>query len=333
MDVIGEGKIIFTDPQDELPHQPLDDPNWQESAVVYFWDREQSCYGFLRIGHEPNQGSDGLAVIWCNLWVPEFQYKYTDSIPLQASDRSDNSMGSGDRIRYHYDGGHHWSVSDEEISARLTMLDSHQAFDFFAGQNLGSIAPNHIEASGIVNGEIIFRGKTYRIENAIAHRDRSWGIRVWESLRTHRWTPAIFADGFSVNAMSYIGQGGSLSQFGFVIRDDQLIVPTDVSICCHLEADGQTSRGGNVRFTLASGEVLQLDYSPLVPSALSFYRGYPCNDALCEVTCEGSRGVGVFESGGNSMGGREAPVHQNLVNGNMDNGIFPYLMRASSRTC
>lgn len=322
MKVIGNGGVRFIDPVDERPHTPIADRYWQESVVLYVWDTTQQCYAFLRISHEPHNG-DGVAVVWSNVWVPGRQYKYTDAQPLRAEDRYADGFGAP-TLRYRYDGAHHWQLKSADVEVDVVMRDSHPAFDFFVGQNLGTIAPHHIEASGLVSGHIRFGDQRFELRDAVGHRDHSWGLRKWETIRSHRWMPAIFGPDFSLNAMGYLGDSGELRQFGFVIRDDALYVPEQVRISVQVEADGQTTRGARVDFVLPGGEVLDVHYRNLVPSAISHHLVYPCNDAMAEVRCGDRVGVAVVESGGNPTGGRERPQQRHLVAGVIDNGIFAF---------
>jgi hypothetical protein len=325
MKLIGQGRLVLTDPKDELPHVATDHTDWQESVVIYLWDTEKKCYAFFRIGHEPNQGTAGMVALWSNIWVPGHCYKYTDHMPMREADRLPNGFGGGRTASYTYDGRHHWKINDGEIAADLVMEDSHEPFDFFpARHNFGEVASNHIEATGKVNGKIVFQGKTYLIRDAVCHRDHSWGVRKWESMRSHRWAPAIFGPDFVTHAVAMMGPDKTLSQFGYIIRDDTLIVPKEVSIACLIEADGLTNRGGVVNYTLASGEKLEVVYWNVVPSALNFHRGYPCNDPMSVVTCGKRTGVGLMENADNTMGGKERPKQEVLISGYIDSGIFPY---------
>jgi hypothetical protein len=325
MDVIGNGRCVLMNPVDEHPHEPGSDPNWQESVVIYLFDAEQQCYVFFRLGHELNRGSNGTAVIWSNIWVPGQYYKYYEDVPLQPGDRFSNGFASGSKIRYGYDGKHHWAVEDGDISADLVMEDWHQPFDFWPTRNnLAEIAPHHMEASGTITGTIKFKGKTYTIKNGIGHRDHSWGVRRWEAMLTHRWTPAIFGRDFVSHALAMMTDDGRLQQLGFVIRDNKFYVPTDVSVGCLVEADGLTNRGGNVIYTLPSGEKLEVVFWNIVPGGFSFHGGYPCFDPISVVSCGERTGFGVMECGNNTMRGKERPRQDILISGYIDNGIFPY---------
>ena len=331
MRVVGNGKIIYTKPEDEIAHSPGSHPDWQESIVIYVWDAEQKCYAFFRIGHEPNQPDGGSIAVWNNIWSPNEHYKYYDAVPLRAEDRLSNGFGGGGTSKYTYDGRHHWTIRDKDVSADLVMEDNHAPFDFFpAGHNLGEVAANHIEATGKVNGTIVFKGKTYKIKDAVGHRDHSWGVRKWETMTTHRWAPAIFGNDFVAHGIAMIAPDRSLTQFGFVIRDDVFYVPKEVTLACLMESDGLTNRGGVVNFKMESGEQLEVVYWNITPGGLAFHRGYPCFDPMATVTCGRRKGVGLMECANNTMNGTLRPNQKILISGHIDNGIFPY-MHGSSR--
>lgn len=326
MKVIGKGKVTLTTPQDERPHVPGSDPDWQESVVIYVWDPEQKCYAFLRIGHEPNQGPTGTAVVWCNLWTPDRYYRRYEDFPLQPGDRFDTGFASGSHLRYEYHGRHHWHVRDGAVSADFVMEDFHAPFDFLpAGHNLGAVAPHHIEAAGYVSGSITVEGKTFKLRKAVAHRDHSWGIRRWEAMRGHRWAPAIFGEDLVTHAVSLISpEDGSLQEFGFVMRDGEFIVPKEISIASLIESDGLTNRGGVVNYTLDDGEKLEVVYWNVVPGGLSFHRDYPCFDPMSVVTCGKRTGHGLVENALRTLGGAVRPSQKALISGYIDNGIFSY---------
>lgn len=327
MKVIGQGRVTLTQVKDEYPHIPDNHPDWQESVVLQVWDAEQKCYCFFRIGHEPNQGQNGSGslVVFSNIWVPGQYYRYCAGLPLRDEDRFANGACGGPKLRYEYDGKHHWIVSDGDVSAHLVMEDYLPAFDFFpSDHNLGEVAPHHIEAVGYVSGTIEFKGRTFQIKKALGHRDRSWGIRKWESIRGHRWGPAMFGEDFMTHALAMQAPDGTLTQFGYVYREGTFYVPNKVTIACHVEADGLSTRGGVVNFTMDSGENIEVVYKNQAPGSLSFHRGYPCNDAPASVTCGSRIGSGVLEYANKATGGSEQPKQSALVGSYVDNGIFSY---------
>lgn len=322
MKVKGEGSIHFFDAVDEGPHQPDDNEDWQESVVLYVWDPAQGVYAFFRAGQEPGHG---LAALWSNIWVPGEYFKHYDAPALRDEDRIENGLGAGETCRYVFDGNHNWSIDDGDVKAELVMKDFHPGFGFIpesAGALSDSVAKNHIEAAGKVTGTLTFKGKTFELTDAIGYRDHSWGIRKWDMMRCHRWTPAIFGPDLSILALSWYSPDGHVAKVGYAIRDDELIVPKDIDIVCYSEIDSITHRGGKTRLTLEDGEVLECEYEPVAPGGVSFHHGYPCVDTLCTTRMGDREGVGVFEAGYNTMGGKEKPHPNALVNGKIENGIF-----------
>ena len=337
MEVIGNGRVVFTKPQDEKPHAPTSEENWQESVVIYLWDAEQQVYVFFRLGHEPNRGPNGSAVIWNNVWANGQYHKYYDTVPLQPGDRFDSGFAtgtqlgnsSGMQLRYEYsekDGGrHHWTMKDGDVSADLVMEDWHEPFDFWpAKNNLAEVAPNHTEACGRITGTVRFKGKTYKITNGVGHRDHSWGYRRWDVMLTHRWMPAIFGPDFFTHTVTMLTDDGKLGQLGFVVRDGKFYVPTKIVVGCFVEADGLTNRGGNAIYTLPDGEQLEVVFWNITPGAVSFHRGFCGFDPMSAVSCGDRTGFGVMETSNNSMNGQARPDQKILVSGYIDNGIFPY---------
>lgn len=331
MKVIGQGRVVSMKAADEYCHEPDSHPDWQESVVLFAWDHEQKCYFFLRIGHEPNQGATGSAVIFSNIWAAGEYYRCCETLALTKEDRFENGCSAGSKLRYEYDGRHLWSVRDGAVSADLVMDDSYMPpFNFFpAGHNLDEVAPHHIEAAGSVSGSISLNGRVFQIKNAIGHRDRSWGVRKWETIRGHRWGPAIFDQDFMAHALAMQAPDGSLTQFGYVYRDGVFHIPEQVSIVSFVEADGLTTRGGIVNFVMESGERLEFTYRNIVPGSLSFHRGYLCNDAPCKVICGERVGSGLLEYGNNAAGNAadgvvKKPRQTALLGSHVDDGIFPY---------
>ena len=325
MRIKGEGFIHLYDGEDEKPHVPENDRDWQESAVLYFWDRTQGVYGFFRAGKEPNK-NPGIAANWSNIWVPGTYYKNYSAPELRPEDWLDDGITGGETLTYRYDGNHNWTVRDGDVSADLVMEDFHQGFNFIgesAGALSSEVAKNHIEASGKVNGTVTLGDKTYQISDAIGLRDHSWGTRVWENMRSHRWTPAIFGRDLSFLALSWYAADGSLAKVGYLVRDGEIIVPAKIDIHSFCAEDGLTHHGGVSRLTMPDGEVYEARFEALAPGGVSTHHGYPCVDTMCKVAMGDREGVGCFEAGNNTLGGRDSPVDETLVMGRVANGMFP----------
>lgn len=261
--------------------------------------------------------------------MPGRYYKRYEYPPLRPEDRLENGFGGGPTCQYTYDGKHNWKVLDGDVRADLVMEDFHQAFGFWpanAGTIVDDVAKNHLEASGQVNGKIEFEGKTFTLENATAYRDRSWGVRKWDTMRSHTWIPVIFGPDLSFQVITWYAADKSLMKFGYVLRNDEIIVPKEIDVLSFVEIDGITNRGGLVKLTLASGDVLECKYTPIGPGGVSDHHGYPAVDTRCTISLNnGEReGVGCYEAGFNAMGGTDLPNPDTLIMGQMNNGVFDY---------
>src|SRR5579862_8896828 len=121
MKISSSSRVVLASPEDEMPHATTGHPNWQESVVIFVWDMDQKCFAYLRIGHEHGYGPSGTAVVWCNIWVPGLYFKRYEDLSLSDGDKLGNGFGGGAISRYTFDGRHHWSVSDPQVSAKFVM--------------------------------------------------------------------------------------------------------------------------------------------------------------------------------------------------------------------
>jgi hypothetical protein len=195
MKIRGKGVFQSFMPSDEVPHPVGNDLDWNESVVIYVWDVEQDVYIFFRIGHESNRGAHGLRVLWNNVRVPGKYYKKYEYQDLRPEDKRKDGFGGGPTCTYTYDGKHHWTMVDGGVQVNLAMEDFHPGFGFWpahAGTIVDDVARNHLEASGLVSGIVRFNGAEYVLTNAVGYRDRSWGVRKWETMRAHTWIPVAF---------------------------------------------------------------------------------------------------------------------------------------------
>lgn len=329
MKVAGSGKIKFYEAHDEVSHPIPDNCEiWNESVDLAVWDTKQNVYVWFRLGHEPSR-NPGLAVTWTHICVPGKGYKYYDAYPLVEGDLTPDSMGAGNQQRYRYDGNHHWTVADDKcgVYANLVMKDFHQGFSFWPediGDVMKDTAKDHIEASGTVDGSVKFQGQEFQLSNALAYRVRSWGPRVWGAFATHRWTPTLFGEDLSLQAVSWAGHDGENTKSAYVIKDGVIHVPKEVDIVCYAEIDSMTHRGGRVVLTLDSGEVMHCEYEPVAPGAICYHHNYSNLDTMCKVTLNGRQGVGIFETTCNPMGGNRKVSQKSLINARIDNGLFEY---------
>ena len=322
MEVLGGGSIHVFEAADEGPHRTGPQPQWQESVVLVWWDLKQSIGGFYRIGHEMN-GKDGPMVsLWSNTVTPEGLFRKTTYLPLRPQDQSANGFGSGDgSLRYEHDGDIFWTLEEPDLTAKLRVESFHAGIDCYPKKGaISEFAPHHMEVAGRVTGSLSVKGKRYEVDG-LGFRDHGWGDRAWDTLLSHRWLSGVFGPDLSFCALSWHTTGDDMAQFGWVVRHDKVIFAKQLDILAHVECDAMTTRGGQLRMTLTTGEELAVSYEAVAPSLMSFHHNVACVDTLCRIRCGERVGIGDFETTSNGQQGVRRP--NRLSRGYGGDGWFP----------
>jgi hypothetical protein len=287
--------VVEHDESSEVPQSPTADEWWQDSAFVAWHAREAGIGGVVRIGHEPNHRSHppGIAALWFGLVTRDgLRYRRNTVNALGPADRREDAFGALDgRYRLAYDRCLRLLVDDEDCRVELEVEDFYPRTDFFpadAGTLVEDFASSHFEASGRITGEVVLGGAPYEVDG-LCHRDRSWGIRRWDTLLNHRWVPGTFGPDLSFGSIAWHGVDGTVRQFGYVVRDGEVVHALDVDTVVHMEPDGTTYRGGTVAWTLPGDERFAIECKP-VDAVLSEHHGIACVDAFCEVELDGRVG-------------------------------------------
>ncbi|MFN9525612.1 MAG: hypothetical protein ACK561_16435 [Pseudomonadaceae bacterium] len=321
MQVTGGGEVLEYGPEQEGPQKPGNDPFWQDSVVLVWWDLENQVGGMHRIGHEVNVAGGPQVALWNYLFSPHHIFKREDRLPLRANDRDGRTFNSGDdTCVFEYTDHPVWRINDRDVSAELHVTDHHAPVDIYPkkGAMADDVAPNHMEVAGRVSGELTLMGKHYTI-NGLAFRDHGWGNRKWDVFVGHRWMAGVLKDGTMLFAQTFHSSDDQLVRFGCVIKDNTLTYAKHVDILMYLEPDGVTHRGGRVEMTLSTGEVIQLECTPLQKGIVSWLHGIACVDTLCRIEHDGVEGICDFETTNNALRGSQRPGL--AVNGVLDNGM------------
>ncbi|WP_354698948.1 hypothetical protein DSM112329_04647 [Paraconexibacter sp. AEG42_29] len=291
----------------ELRQAPEPDEWWQDSAFLTWYSPAAGIGGLTRIGHEPNH-RDGLVALWSGVVAKDGRrFRRNVATPLTDADRRDDGFGAfdgrhclthaGDRLRYR--------VEDDGCRIDLEVEDFYPRTDFFpknAGSLVDDFASSHFETSGRVTGTVELDGQRYEIEDGLCHRDRSWGIRKWDTLLNHRWMPGTFGPELSFGCISWHAVDGSLGQFGYVVRDGEVIHADAIDITVTMEADGVSYRAGHATWTFPDGQTFAVEARP-IHGTLSEHHGVSCIDAICEVERDGRVGFCDLEVTSNPRAG------------------------------
>ena len=247
--------------RDEGPHPATDDPLLQESVLLHWNDREQGIGGWHRIGHEVNN-QDGRVSLWSFMFDETgWQYRRCADLPLTTADQFPNGFGAGAALRFVYeDGAAKWLIDDGPLNARLECRNFFPLVDPFAPDDEIAVqrSPHHFEVAGRVTGQVTYKDRTVSIDG-YGFRDHSWGARDWENgMLNHRWFTGSLGPELSFAAITGQVQSGKLVRAGFVSRNDETVLARSVDVVAHMEPDGLTHRGGEIRLTLPDDEIVHI---------------------------------------------------------------------------
>lgn len=315
--VLGEHSLVRQAPGPE--------PIWQDSVVLVWWDLAQGVGGMHRIGHEPNAPGGGKIALWNTLWSPQGIYKKTAYQPLREADRLANGGfgGGDDTCRSEYlEGRHVWTIQDGEVSARLVHVDTGPNVDCYPKNNrlADDFAAAHLDIPGRVSGWLEVKGRRYELAG-LSLRDHGWGVRDWSTVLSHRWVAGSAGPELSFVALSWHSSDDQLASFGWVVRGDRITFARQLDILTYVEIDAASNRGGRLRFTLTTGEVLDIECEPLARGAASYHHDVCCIDVMCRFRCGGISGFCDFETTANLQHGSRRPGR--MVGTVIDSGFFP----------
>ena len=307
------------DERSELPQAPTDEEWWQESAFVVWEAREAGIGGVIRIGHEPNHAG-GISALWFGLVTRDgTRYRRNTTNQLGPADRLENGYGALEgRYRMVYDERLRILADDEDCRVELEVEDFYPRMDFFA-KDAGSLteefASSHFETSGRITGSVELGGVGYEVDG-LCHRDRSWGLRRWDTLLNHRWVPGTFGPELSFGSIAWHAVDGTLRRFGYVVRDGEVTMAEDIDVVVQMEPDGMTVRGGTSTWTLPGGEQLVIECAPM-DGIVFEHHGVASVDHICEVEHDGLLGFCDLEVSTNPRAG-SGPVTTALRATNVD---------------
>ena len=327
MKVIGRDNLTMYELSDNLRQQPTDEPVWQDSAWLNWWDTENQVGGVHRIGHEYNNPEGGpMIALWINLVTPKGIYKRVVYHPLREEDKLASGWGGGDdTCRLEIENGEYvWTINDPDagVSAAFSFNDFHPSFNGFpqSGQTAEDIAPAHIDVHGSVKGTISMQGETFAADG-MGVRDHGWGHREFDVMTSHRYASGTFGPDFGFTTWAVHNRRGSVEIFGWVVKDGAVIFPKDIDILSYMEIDSASTRGGKVRFLLATDEVVECELIAEAPGLMNYFHNMPNLNTLCKAVCNGRVGAGMLESSSNyHRGNREPDKMQRAL---VKNGFYP----------
>jgi len=309
---------------DEGRHPTQDHPLWQESVLLHWYDRRQGIGGWHRIGHEANN-QDGRAAIWSFVFDRSgWQYRRCREVPLTPADRIENGLRAGDTHRFDYvDGAARWTIADGRLRVELACRNLFPIVDPFphSDQVAAKRFANHFEVAGRVTGQVTYEGRTTAVEG-YGYRDHSWGPRDWQNgMPNHRWFTGTLGSELSFAAITAQAPTGAITRVGYVHRDGEVVRASAVDVVAHIEPDGLTHRGGELRLTLPGDELVHVRFR--ARAGVVFQRGtVVMAEMISDAEGHGLQGYCDAEISSNPRAGK-GPVLAAL-NATMIDGFGPY---------
>ncbi len=269
---------------DEGPHPVTDNPLWQESVLLHWYDREQGIGGWHRLGHEANN-QGGRAAIWSFLFSRAgWQYRRCGEVPLTATDKRINGFRAGDTLGFVYEhGAAKWSVKDGPVQAEIECRNLFPIVDPFPKSDpvAAKRFPSHFEVAGRVTGYVTYEGRKVAV-SGYGYRDHSWGGRDWNNgMPNHRWFTGCLGDKLSFAAITAQAPTGRLTRVGYIHRDGKTTLAKTVDVVAHIEPDGLTHRGGELTIVLPDDEKVQVRFK--ARAGVLFQRG---SVVMAEIICD-----------------------------------------------
>lgn len=304
-------------PSWDCPHAPTQDAHWQESDCYWFYDERLGVGGFHRIGQTPNTGKGQV-----DLFV--FARNGERFVIDPATKVRD--LASGDRTeKLHRVGAHcgegigdkrmAFSWREPGCTGELEFYESFYAprnwsKDGSSNQIMTDINPDgHLECSGRIRGKVRIGALMYEVD-ALAHRDRSWGVRgSTGDISIHRYRmfsgtvgPELSFATFTLNSLSR----GPTSA-GFVSRNgvDEDVV--DLRCITTFDYDGFSPTAVTGIMTLVSGEKVSITALP-IQGRLSIAPGGGVSDSICTFRHGGKTGFLDLELCNNPGRGSHTPI-------------------------
>jgi hypothetical protein len=309
--------IPIFDPVEELTHAPEnDDPTYQESALFAWYDLNAGAGGFLRLGQEVVVGElnccfgmftdDGL----------RFRSNVTGA-PMVKGDRSESHMGWSGGVRVDLD-SLRVTASFPDCEASLQWEDFYPRYEWMALVGMpvheSQARHNHWEMGGRMHGKIRIGEREMQID-ALGYRDRSWGPRVWSTMRSTRWWPAVFGPDLCLHSLAVVDERGFHGTHGYVWRNGEVHPMHDVDLAVTLDYDAIGPRSGCTLFRLDGGETGEVIHER-ADGIVLHARGYTAVESIGRARFGGRVGMSNLEVCTNPTGGSKPP----FITFNANNG-------------
>ncbi len=322
-----EPQIIVLPLEDEWPHAPGTDHDWQESVVLTFQDQASRTGGFIRIGHHPNRETGN-----CTFGVvsPDMGFNRTrQDVPMRPGDRSDHGFAIDGFLTAAFEqGASRWRAATPDCDLDLEMMDFLPLYDTWALSGLtggfrDKFAASHTENAGRVRGRLRLADREWLIDG-FGYRDHSWGVRHMddpETALTHLlWLVGSFGEDFVFALVEVIARTGKRTKMGYIVKDGVFDIPRLVDLALEVEFDGLCTRGARCRFETQKLGTFDFAVTTFGNIALGMERRYLEFGAPAKVVCGDRTGGAHLSTMFNARHGTARPTL--LFGSSLGNGLY-----------
>lgn len=232
----GAQPALVPDPVDEGPHQPGDEPLWNESWYWDFADAGQGLGGWIRLGLVPNQQVSWINALVCGPDMPTIAL-----LDFEAPVPADPAIAVGDGVELRHRATVPLQSYRVEVRGRAQAYDdpsailrgepgrpAELAMDLTwttTGTPYAYRITTRYEIPCTISGTVTVDGHTYEFDAVPGQRDHSHGVRDWWSM-DWVWSALHLDDGTHLHGVDLrIPNLGAVSA-GYVQRDGQPVVET-----------------------------------------------------------------------------------------------------------
>ena len=308
--------------ESRYPHEPDDDPMWNDSALMAWVDPKAKLAGFFRFGYQPVRG---VANYQCGISSFDgLRFRNTfPEIKLAGNERQPFGYWLNGFLQVSFGKRENrWTGSNDDCKFDLCMKEYIPLIDYLAVTQSSDDAQtrrelsNHYDTAGRVVGSVELGGKTHNVD-CLGYGDRSWGPRHW-GMSTHRWFVGTFGDDFCFSMVTATAPPAMQVHAGYVLKDGKIDRVYQLDALVWNEVDGVTQRGGRLAVLTEGGQRYEISYAAHDCVLLEADEHLGA-DALCTIRCGDRVGMGILECSYNARGGREYPPV--VIGAATENGI------------
>lgn len=310
-------------PEDDYPHTPDAEKNYNESVYANAFDATSGLGGWMRLGNRVHEGAAELSVC---LYLPDGRVACRFDKPAISSNDKFEAGGFAyavqkplEAISMHYEGP--LFVIDPELLRRPKdafdpkhrvpcVVDWQQATisPVHGGEPKSDAQPTaygrnfsrgHLNLHTQVTGHIKIGDQDYPF-SGFGWRDHSWGPRYWQNLYGHRLLTANFGPGSALMIHKIEDEDGTVRRIGTILEGDRYEDVGDLDLAIHWN-ERREPTGADIRFrTAARRGAVKVTVRTLAPLRnRREHEGKVLEARILEASAgfefEGKKGFGMFE--------------------------------------